>query len=114
MEKMIAYCGLPCHKCPVFLATAADDDLAREKAAAQWKEAFGWDLSAADINCDGCLADGGRLFMYCGQCGCRACAREKSLANCAHCNDFGCAKVQAVWDLDDAGRRVLENIRREL
>jgi hypothetical protein len=33
METMIAYCGIICSECPVYLATQADDDKAREDVA---------------------------------------------------------------------------------
>ena len=51
MEKIIAYCGLNCYNCPVFLATKNDDDVAREKTAAMWAEQFGFDLKPEDIKC---------------------------------------------------------------
>ena len=37
MSDMTACCGLPCSKCGVFLATAADDDYACEKLEASFK-----------------------------------------------------------------------------
>ncbi|GAF97750.1 unnamed protein product, partial [marine sediment metagenome] len=36
MEKMIAYCGLTCTRCPAFLATQQDDDSQRAQVAEMW------------------------------------------------------------------------------
>ena len=93
MPEMIAYCGLNCSKCPTFLATRNDDDVAREKTAAMYAEKFGFDLKPEDINCDGCLSEGGTLIGYCQVCEIRTCGRGKGLNNCALCEDQPCEKL---------------------
>ena len=96
MEEMIAYCGLECSKCPTFLATQNDDDAARAKTAAYYSEKFGFDLKPEDINCDGCLPDGGKLLAYCQTCKIRACCRDRGLENCAVCEDQPCDKLKEL------------------
>ena len=93
MPEMIAFCGLNCSKCPTFLATWNDDDVAREKTAAMYAEKFGFDLKPEDINCDGCLNEGGKLIGYCQVCEIRKCGREKGLNNCAVCQVQPCDKL---------------------
>jgi hypothetical protein len=36
MEKMVAFCGIVCSECPVYLATIHDDDNARKEVAELW------------------------------------------------------------------------------
>lgn len=93
MEKMIAYCGLVCTSCPTYIATQNDDDDARAKTAAYYSEKFGFDLKPEDINCDGCLLDGGKLIGYCHSCEIRKCCRDKGLAHCAVCGEQPCEKL---------------------
>jgi predicted phosphodiesterase len=87
---MIAYCGLVCSSCPTFLATLADDDVARGKTSALYREKFGLDLKPEEINCDGCKSEVGRLIGYCQSCEIRRCCRDKGLDNCTHCADSPC------------------------
>jgi len=90
MEKMIAYCGLDCSGCPTFLATQNDDDAAREKI---YSMKFGFNFKPEEINCDGCLSVGGKLLGYCQSCEIRKCCREKTLDNCATCDEQPCGKL---------------------
>ena len=93
MSKMIAYCGLVCSSCPTFLSTQNDDDVAREKTAAFYSDKFGFNLKPEEINCDGCLSEGGKLIGYCQSCEIRKCCREKGLDNCAACEEQPCEKL---------------------
>ena len=55
METMVAYCGIMCSKCPVYLATQADDDKAREDVVKLWSKQYGMNIKPEDANYDGCL-----------------------------------------------------------
>ena len=90
MSQMIACCGLVCSKCPTYLATQNDDDQAREETAAFYAKTFGLDFKPEEINCDGCLSEGGKLIGYCHQCEIRKCCRQKGLENCAQCDEQPC------------------------
>lgn len=93
MSRMIAYCGLVCSNCPTFLATQNDDDIAREKTAAFYSEKFGFNLKPEEINCDGCISEGGKLIGYCQSCEIRKCCREKALDSCTICDEQPCEKL---------------------
>ena len=113
---MIAYCGLVCTDCPAYIATQANDRVALEKVAAQWREMFNAPTIVADaIICDGCLAqNGGRLCSHCAICDIRACARDRSVVNCAHCSDYACTKLENFFSHASEARKVLDEIRRSL
>jgi hypothetical protein len=93
MSKMIAYCGLVCTSCPTFLATQADDDVARRNIAKMYAENYGFNLKPEEINCEGCLSKGGKLIAYCQSCEIKKCCREKGLSNCAICKEQPCEKL---------------------
>lgn len=93
MSKMIACCGLVCTECPTFIATKNDDDSAREKTAAFYRKAFGFELTPEEINCDGCLSTSGKLIGYCQTCVIRKCCFDKELENCAICAEQPCEKL---------------------
>ena len=114
MEKMIAYCGLVCTSCPTYLATLHDDDVAREQTAALYSEKFGLNLRPDEINCDGCLSEGGILIAYCQECEIRNCCREKELTNCAFCNEQPCVKLQKFHQFSPDAKESFELLFKEL
>ena len=63
MKKMIAYCGLNCEKCDAYLATVSDDQKLREKTAKLWAELNDVPILPEHINCQGCRADGIKLYF---------------------------------------------------
>jgi hypothetical protein len=94
MQKMTACCGLVCTNCPAYLATQANDDVAREKTVALYEKKFGFKLKPEEINCDGCLSVGGRLIGYCQVCEIRKCAIEKKVTTCAMCDEQPCDRLE--------------------
>ena len=109
--SMTAYCGLYCAECIAYLATQKDDDQEREKVAQQWSKEFNIPLKALDINCDGCKTENGQLFGFCQMCEVRACAKEKKVETCAHCDDFECHKIQGIFKLVPYARDALEKVK---
>jgi hypothetical protein len=94
MQKMTAYCGLVCTNCPTYLATQADDDIARQKTVALYEKKFGLKLKPEDINCDGCLSVGARRIGYCQSCEIRKCGMGKKISSCAMCDEQPCEKLK--------------------
>lgn len=114
MTQMIAYCGLVCSNCPTFLATKNDDDAARQKTAALYSEKFGFDLKPEDINCDGCLSQGGKLIGYCQVCEIRKCCRQKGLDHCALCEEQGCEKMAKFHEFSPDAKAAFEALKMKI
>ena len=112
MDEMIAYCGLVCSDCPAYVATQANDRDALERVAAQWREEFNApNITPESVICDGCLGTQGHKFTHCFECDIRACAMDRNLANCAHCADFACDKLESFFGFVPEARTRLEGIR---
>lgn len=114
MQKMIAYCGLVCSSCPTFLATQNDDDVAREKTAAFYSEKFGFHLKPEEINCDGCISEGGKLIGYCQSCEIRKCCRIKALDNCAVCDEQPCEKLIKFHEFSPDAKACFDALVKEI
>lgn len=95
---MQAYCGLKCDECGAYIAKQTNDDTLREKTAKMWS-APGFPVVASEINCDGCKSEGGILFKSCETCEVRECASSRTLETCAHCEDYPCYNLLALWDI---------------
>ncbi len=114
MNRIVAVCGLICSDCPAYIATQADDRAALERVAAEWRQAFNApNITAESAICDGCLTEG-RKCSHCAECDIRACGVEHGVANCAHCPDYGCEKLQGFFGFVPQARAALDEIRRSL
>lgn len=114
MDRIIAYCGLVCSDCPAYIATQADDRVALERTAAQWREEYNApNITVASVICDGCLS-GPRKCSHCAECQIRACGVERGVANCAHCADYACEKLEGFFGMVPDARTVLDGIRASL
>ena len=115
MEKIIACCGIICSECPAFLATRKDNDNERKRVAEMWADRIIisdkiMPVKWQDINCDGCHADNGRIFIYCRPCEIRKCCQEKNLINCAYCTNYPCEKIEK--NTSPESRKVLDDIKK--
>ncbi len=117
MDEVIAYCGLICHTCPIYLATREKDEEKKYKMrveiAQQIKKHYGQECKPEDItDCDGCRTEGGRLF--CKECQIRKCAREKGIESCASCTGYACEELKKLFATDPDARKRLDEIRSRL
>lgn len=94
---MVAFCGLDCYECGAFLATKENNNQKRAEVAQGWSRLFKVEIKPKDINCDGCLSEGGRLFNYCKVCEIRKCGKGKGLKNCGYCSDYPCRKLDFIF-----------------
>jgi len=114
---MIAYCGLKCEICPIYQATREKDPekqrRMREDIARKILKEYGMQCGTEDVtDCDGCVTEGGRLFLGCQKCLIRSCAHEKRFENCAHCGDYACTKLSEFFDF--GGKLVNMDARKQL
>lgn len=114
MDKMIAFCGIVCSECPAFVATQKDDDAKRKEVAELWSKQFNVDIKPEAINCDGCMAEGKRIFSYCNVCKIRQCGTEKHVDNCACCEEYACEKLTKFFTMVPEAKTTLEEIRKNL
>ena len=113
-ENMRAYCGLDCTTCPAHIAWKTDDDELRKKQAEEWGSPD-YPLTAEDINCVGCKVDGEPKLKFCSTCSVKSCASKRGVETCAHCDDYGCDKIEGLLDqIGDELRDTLEKLRAAL
>jgi hypothetical protein len=114
MEKQIAYCGLICTDCPAYIATQNDDDEIRKQVVEEWTKEFKHAIDIKDINCDGCLAETGRVYFYCSICKVRKCGQEKGVTNCAYCEEYICETLGKYFEMVPVMKANLEEVRKGL
>lgn len=114
-EKIIAFCGICCSDCPAYRATINDDDTMRKQIAEKWTS-DNFPITERDVNCHGCPVTDRKMMAFVGACKVRACALDKGVEDCAHCDDYGCAILRKVWEQtgDDGAKKTLDTIREKL
>lgn len=111
MDRIVAYCGIICSDCPTFKATQMDDDAERKKVAELWTKQYGAEHRIEDINCDGCISKGPRIYRYCNTCEIRKCGQERNVENCAYCEEYTCEKLSKLFAEYKPAKEVLDKIR---
>jgi hypothetical protein len=97
------------------VATQADDRAALEQVADQWREEYNApNITVESVICDGCLTADGRKCAHCFECGIRACGMERGVANCAHCAEYACDKLEGFFGLVPDARVTLDGVRAGL
>jgi hypothetical protein len=133
VEQMIAYCGLVCTDCPAHFTHQKSNDAKRNEVAKTWSKEFKVDAKAEEIafhqfshflvqqslrqmhhDCEGCTTDGNKHFYYCNICKIRKCAREKVVANCAHCDSYACETLSKFFQLVPEAKTRLDRIKNGL
>ena len=111
LDHDIAYCGLKCSECPVRIATMEGDEEKRAQLAKDYScEACV--LTLEDIDCHGCKSDHVSQKM-CGACEIKACAVERGVANCGHCEDYPCDLTLQYVPKGSDNRKTLDYIHLE-
>lgn len=118
MDEIIAYCGLDCLSCPIYIATRIQNKEKqkekREEIVQLLKEHYGWDFKPEDItDCDGCTAENGRLFSGCKNCPIRKCAQQKGIANCAYCEEYVCKILEEFFANEPHSKKNLDKLREQ-
>lgn len=113
MEEMTAYCGITCSECPAFLATRNDDTEGLKRVAEMWSS-DDLEIKPDDIICDGCLTGHTRYAVFCSDCAARACAIDKGLENCGHCDDYPCDNLTRVFEMVPEAKAKLDEVRAGL
>lgn len=117
-EPGLGYCGLGCERCPVFVATARNDDALRRETAERWSALYGEylaelgrrELETDDMRCGGCRST--NLFVGCSICAIRTCARERAVGSCADCSAYrDCEALSGFHSVHPEARAALEEIR---
>jgi len=114
MENIIAHCGIVCSDCPTFKATKMNSDAERKRVAELWTKQYGRPFKPEEINCDGCLTRGTRVFSYVGICEIRKCAQKRNLKNCAYCGDYKCEKISKLHEQAPKAKETLDKVRNNL
>lgn len=110
MQQQLAFCGLNCGECPVYIATQTGDQALKARLAAEYSVPA-CRFEPADMQCAGCHAAQGANPKMCGACPVRSCGLQKGLAHCGQCPDYPCAPLEGCAPHGTPRRALLEQLR---
>ncbi len=99
----MAYCGLLCQECPLYMATMNHDSAAKEKLAIECSTET-IKFTADDMTCEGCFSVLNDKSRMCGDCEIRNCAKVKAVLHCGACASYPCEVVDRRIPNDSANR----------
>jgi hypothetical protein len=119
MVDIVAYCGLTCKNCPIYLATKQENKEEQARMRAEivklCEKKYGIHYRLEDItDCDGCRMEGARLFSPSRNCSIQMCAKEKKLENCAYCPGYVCGTLNAFFIKETTAKARLDEIKRRI
>lgn len=109
MREVLSRCGYRCDLCPAYepnLKTLAD----RQRISEGWLKYFGFRIAPEEVGCVGCLNQGKHAYENCPV---RPCVVQRGLQNCAHCDNFGCEKLQPIMEFAKQLGKQFENMPAE-
>jgi len=102
MDNKIAYCGLYCGACKIFIDTSRNnlDDLVKETR-----------IPEDYLRCEGCRS--GKINLCCMNCGISRCCSKKNIDTCVECEEFPCP-VLVAFDTDQYPHHngVIESLKK--
>ena len=110
MERIIAYCGLVCNDCPIFIATLEINQQKKVELANQYTSDT-YVVTQEDINCTGCTSKGSNVFKFCLECDIRLCGLDREIQNCAYCSEYPCNKLEKPFENSPQNKILLDEIR---
>ena len=114
MKEKIGFCGFRCEICPAYKDNISSDE-DRQAVSDGWFKHYGFRIAGEEIYCDGCRADDSTNPRRIDpECEVRACALQRKLPSCAHCDDFMCAKLsKKMIDTEKIAERAGGSILQE-
>lgn len=107
--KYVAYCGLLCHECPLYIATKNNDLREKERLAIECSNE-NCSFTPEDMTCEGCFWVNNDNSKMCGDCEIRGCAKEKLVENCGECSMYPCEIIERRLPTDAENRARLDEI----
>jgi hypothetical protein len=110
MQPILTRCGYRCDLCLAYKPNIEEHPENRQKLSDGWYKYYGFRIPAAEICCDGCMAENPHLLDR--GCPVRPCVIERGMDNCAWCEDYdGCEKLaQRLVMYEEVRERVAQGI----
>lgn len=96
MNDNVAYCGIICTECPLYIATQKNDFEMKKKIQSEYEELYHRPFDLEDIKCYGCKSD--KKFFLSNKCNITPCNKNKGIDTCSQCNNHPCKRIEKFYN----------------
>lgn len=96
MNKLIAYCGINCATCPLYIATKSDNCLMKQELATKWGQLYNRSFDIKDMECYGCKSK--KRFVLSKGCDISICNISKGITTCTECSSHPCERINKFYE----------------
>ncbi|MDF2988694.1 MAG: hypothetical protein K0R50_4204 [Eubacterium sp.] len=96
MEKLVAYCGINCATCPLYIATKTEDISMKRELAEKWEKIYNRSFNIEDMKCFGCKS--GKKFFLSDKCNITQCNNNKGIHTCKQCANSPCQRINDFYE----------------
>jgi len=109
-NTLLAFCGVDCTNCEIFIATQENNFMLKEKIAKKISSSS-YKITTDEINCYGCSGNQNIKFKFCNSCKIRECGIENKLNNCGECVKYPCCLLTKAFEMDQTNKIRLDKIK---
>ena len=94
-NNTIAYCGINCATCELYIATVSNDYNLKQELSLKWGKLYNRSFEIEEMNCQGCKSK--NKFFICNRCDIVSCNVDKSIEKCTQCEVYPCKRIEKFY-----------------
>jgi len=94
--RLIAYCGINCTTCPLYMATMNNDALMKQEISLKWGKLYNRLIDIKDMECYGCKSS--KKFCLSNECNITTCNISKGIETCSQCSTYPCERINKFYE----------------
>lgn len=96
MNELVAYCGINCATCPLYIATKCNDYLMKQELSIKWGQLYKRSFDITDMECYGCKSE--KRFFLSDKCDISSCNISKAISTCTECSSHPCDRIKKFYE----------------
>jgi hypothetical protein len=105
----IAYCGLKCNSCPLYISTINNDEEMKKKLMVDYSTDL-CTFTLEDMYCEGCHDPRTADRKMCSDCEVKKCASQYTISTCAECSIYPCEIIEKYVPIGSDNRSLLDQL----
>lgn len=96
MNELVAYCGINCADCQLYIATMNNDTQLKKEISLRWGKLYNRTFDIEDMQCYGCKS-GKKIFLS-KKCDITPCNINKGNDTCRQCENYPCERIIKFYE----------------
>lgn len=96
MADLIAYCGINCDTCPLYIATINNDEAMKKEILLKYEKLYNRSFEIKEMECYGCKS--GMKFSLSNACNITPCNINRGTETCSQCENYQCERIKKFYE----------------